>query len=431
MIKITLIHNLHELLWGLPLVSFILFTSLYLTIKLKGLQFRKLKKALLVATNNKKTKTANLTNFQTLCLLISSTLGAGNITGVAVAISLGGAGALFWMIVSVFLGMILKYRESYLAHQKRLFQDDMIIGGPYVYINNKKLAKVFAVGTMLSALLGMGTMIQSSGIMIGVKTIFKEENSIIFLLTGMFLAFLCGLVLIGGIKRIGRFCELIVPFMAIIYLMMCLIVIILNFNNLPNTIFLIIKEAFNFKPLLAGVTGYNILTALKEGTTKGIFASEAGLGSAPLASTEADFNNPNEAGLAAIASTFLGSVIVCTLTGLVIIITKSYLLDLEGVKISEEAFLRGLPFPKIITSILLLICLFCFGFTTMIGWNLYGTKCLMFLTNNKKVIKIYNWLYILMIFNGCLFKPKFIWEITELCNIMMIIPNIISLIKKE
>lgn len=440
------IENVYNFIWGIPLVTLILIVGIIYTIKLKGLQFCKLTKAisLLKRSNNK--KDGEVSSFQALCISLSATIGTGNIIGVGTALTLGGAGALVWMVISAFLGMATKYAEGFLAIKFRKKEKDMIIGGPYAYIEYgmgkkyKWLAKSFAIFGMAAAIFGLGTFIQVNGITdatlnlfdkstLNVINIFGYNISFCTIVSSLIITTVSGVVLLGGVKRIASVCEKMVPFMAIMYILICSGLLLFNIKLLPDALSLIIKSAFKKQSLVGGVVGYTVVGAIKQGVSKGIFTNEAGLGSAPIAISESNSNNPVEEGLIAMISTFLGTIIICTLTGLTIVVTNAYLEDLNSIYIIDYALFKGLPFSHFFTSIFILVATICFGFTSIIGWNLYGVKCLNYLFNNNlKVQKIYQIIYILFIFIGSYLEVKLIWNIAEIANGLMAIPNLIALI---
>lgn len=439
------IRYFHDLIWGIPLISLIIIVGVVLTIKLKGLQVTKLKKALSFTLKEEKGVKGEVSTFQALCISLSATIGTGNITGVSVAITLGGPGALFWMVVTAIFGMATKYTEGFLSVKYRQIKDDKIIGGPYAYIEygmGKRwivLAKTFAIFGMLASILGMGTLIQINGITDSFKNVFDKDSmyilkigkidiSICSIIIGSIITIFSALVLIGGVKRIGKVCELLVPIMAITYILICLILIINNISDVPYALKMVFIMAFNPRSIVGGVTGFTVSDAIKQGVSKGIFTNEAGLGSAPIATSTVKSNDPVRQGLVSMTSTFLGTLIICTLTGLCVVITRGYEQNLNGIYIAEYTFNNGLPFPSIVSSILILICIISFAFTTIIGWNLYGIRCLNYLVGSNKYEKLYNWIYIIIIFIGAYLEIELIWNITEILTALMAIPNLIALL---
>ncbi len=436
---LSIIKTIRDYIWSAPLIIFILFTGLYLTIKLKGLQITKLKEAFFILFKKSKFKTNGVSTFQAICISLGATLGAGNIIGVGVAITIGGPGALVWMIVTIIIAMPIKYMETYLASKYKRKQALYNESGPYIYIEdgmNKKyvfLAKLYAIFGMLASILGLGTFIQINGVTDAFKNIFNtyiyinniygNKISIISLLIGLMFSGISYFVIIGGIKKIGRVSEYLIPAVLIIYLSLCAILLTINYKLIPNIFKEIINNTFTKKAFSAGIIGI----AIKEGVNKGIFASEAGIGTSAIAISESD-EEPHKLGLATIGSTIFGTLFICILTGFVIIITNAYKQNLSGINIANYAFTNGIKINNTIISILIFICITIFAFTTIIGWNLYGVKCLSYLTKSKKIKNIYQWIYIMMIFVGAFLNSKNIWNLAEIFNGLMIIPNLIAIL---
>ncbi len=443
--SITLIQQIHDLVWGIPLIVLIMVVGLWLTIRLKGIQITKLAKAFRCLFQ-KEEGNGEVSTFQALCISISATVGTGNITGVATAIVIGGPGALFWMVITAFLGMAIKYAEGFLATKYRRIENDRLIGGPYAYIEYgmgkkfKWLAKAFAICGTFAAILGIGTMTQMNGIVDAAKNVFDKDGiymltlfghpvSIVIIITGVMVTCSAALILIGGVKRIGSACEKIVPVMAIAYIVICLIILGTHMKTIPESLLTIVKMAFTGQAAAGGVVAITVRNAIQEGVAKGIFSNEAGLGSAPIALATGKSNHPVHQGLMAMTSTFLGTVIICTLTGLCIVVTGAWSSGHQGISITNYAFTTGLPFPSLVGSILLLLCIVCFAFTTIVGWNLYGVRCLDYLTNgNKRIEKVYQWIYILALLMGAFLEINTIWNIAEICNAFMALPNLIALL---
>jgi hypothetical protein len=293
---------------------------------------------------------------------------------------------------------------------------------------------------MFASILGLGTLTQINGIVDATQNVFDKESlhllsigkinlSWCSLIAGALIAIFSALVLIGGVKRIGRVCEWIVPIMALTYIAICLLLICCNIKEIPLAIRSIVQMAFSNQALAGGITGITIRNVIQQGVAKGIFTNEAGLGSAPIATATVKSNDPIRQGLVAMTSTFFGTVIICSLTGLCVVLTGAWKENLMGISIADYAFTKGLPFPSIVCSLLILLCIICFAFTTIIGWNLYGVKCLDYLTKgNVKIQKIYNWLYILMVFIGAFLKIDLIWNLAEIINALMAIPNLIAIL---
>lgn len=430
--------------WYIPILVLIFLTGVILTIKLKGVQFRRLGLAFKLMLKSSNSGQGEISSFQALCISLSATLGTGNIIGVSSAIAIGGAGSLFWMFMFALVGLATKYSEGFLAIKYRRFnKDGEVIGGPFAYIEygmGKKfipLARLFAFFAALCALMGTGTMTQSNAMVDGFNILFKPTNfvtifnydvSILAIILGILITIICGIILFGGLKRISIVCEKVIPFLAVLYICSCLIIITLNISNVPSAFVTIVKMAFTSKSVIGGVVGYSLLRAITTGAQKGIFANEAGLGSTPIALATSKTSNPSHEGLISMAAMVV-TMVVCLITGLVVIVTGAWLEPLEGLYITNYAFINGLKFNATFSSILLVICLCIFAFTSIIGWCVYGEKSISYLTNNNKICrKIYVLLYVLSIFFGAILKVDLIWNLADIFNGLMAIPNLIALL---
>lgn len=442
--------KIDDFVWGLPLIILILVTGIYLTIRLHLLQIIHLPKALKFMVKNEEDGTGEVTSFGALCTALSATIGTGNIVGVATAIGIlaGGPGALFWMWIAALFGMATKYAEGLLAVKyRKIDEDGHVLGGPFYYIENgmgsrwKWLAKMFAFFGACVGLMGIGTFTQVNGIASAVQSFFDPEKahtisilgneySIAIVVTAFALAILVGLVVIGGIKRISKVSQIIVPFMAVLYIVVCLVLIFTNITKVPAAFALILKSAFNPAAFTGGAVS-SIAIAMQKGVARGIFSNEAGLGSAPIAAAAAQTKEPVRQGLVTMTGTFIDTIIVCTMTGLSIVMMGSWKVEgLEGVAVTTDAFQKGLYFlPSSTSAFILMICLVFFAFTTILGWDYYGERCLEYLTNGSKIsVQIYRWLYILAVFIGPYMTVKAVWTIADIFNGLMAVPNIIALL---
>ena len=437
--------SIDDFVTGIPLIVLILLTGIFFTIRLRGLQITQLPKALKFMVKNEEGGTGEVTSFGALCTALSATIGTGNIVGVATAIVSGGPGALFWMWIAAFFGMATKYAEGVLAIKYRVIDDDgHVLGGPFYYIHNgmgmkwKWLAKLFAFFGVGVGLLGIGTFTQVNGITSAVKDffdpnslhtlrIFNTEYSISVIIAGIILTVCVALVLIGGLQRISSVAQIIVPFMAIFYVLACLIIVFINIKEVPSALTTILKSAFGLDAVAGGILG-SIIISMQKGIARGIFSNEAGLGSAPIAAAAAQTKEPVRQGLVSMTGTFIDTIIICTLTGLSIVITNSYNTGLEGVSVTTNAFKQGLPFNATLSSFILMMCLVFFAFTTILGWNYYSERCLEYLTHtNQKVVKTYRWIYILAVFIGPFMTVSAVWTIADIFNALMALPNLIAL----
>ena len=433
--------------WGLPLICLIMATGIFLTARLGLVQIRHLGKAFKFMFKDEEDGSGEVTSFGALCTALSATIGTGNITGVATAIALGGPGALFWMVIAAFFGMATKYAEGLLAIKYRTIDEDgHVLGGPFYYIENgmgKKwtwLAKIFAFFVAGVGLFGIGTFTQVNSIASAVKNFFDPDMahtvsllggnySWATVIAGLFLTVCVGLVVLGGIQRIAKVSEIIVPFMAVLYVGLAVIIIITNITAVPAALASIVKSAFTGSALAGGAVG-SMFVAMQKGVARGIFSNESGLGSAPIAAAAARTKEPVRQGLVSMTGTFIDTIVICTMTGLSIVIAGSWLNpELEGVAITMDAFQKGLPFPSFVATFSLMLCLVFFAFTTILGWNYYGERCVEYLFNrNKGVVMGYRILYILAVFIGPYMTVKAVWNIADIFNALMAFPNLIALL---
>lgn len=440
-----------DLVWGLPLIIAILAVGLFLTIRLHGLQFRKMGTGfkMLFSKDSRKGSDGKgeVTSFQALCTALSATIGTGNIVGVATALAAGGPGALFWMWMAALVGTATKFSECMLAVKYRTkAADGHIVGGPFYYIENgmgpkwKWLAKIFAFFGLLVGLFGIGTFSQINGITSAVQGFFDPDKqaavqlfgrsySISVVIAGLLLTLCVALVIIGGLKRISAVAEKIVPFMAILYIAVTLIIILTHISAVPAAFAEIIQSAFGLRAAAGGALG-SMFLAMQKGIARGIFSNEAGLGSAPIAAAAAQTDEPVRQGLISMLGTVIDTLIICTMTGLTIVIMGTWNVEgLQGVQITTKAFQLGLPFPEQLSAFILMICLVFFAFTTILGWDYYSERCLDYLTHNSsRAVKIYRFLYIFCVFIGPYMTVAAVWTIADIVNGLMAIPNLIALV---
>ena len=443
-----ILNSIDNFVWGVPLMILILAGGILLTIRLGVMQIRKLPLALKWMVKNEEGGEGEISSFSALCTALSATIGTGNIVGVATAVGTGGPGALFWMVVTAFFGMSTKFAEGLLAVKYRVVgKDGHSLGGPFYYIElgmGKKwkwLAKLFAFFGVCVGLFGIGTFSQVNGISSAVHNFFDPndlhcvkllpflgEYSWSVIISSLVLSICVATVLIGGIKRIANVSQIIVPFMAIIYFAFAAILIIGNITAIPSAIAVIVKAAFSPKAVTGGVVG-SIFVAMQKGIARGIFSNEAGLGSAPIAAAAAQTKEPVRQGLVSMTGTFIDTIVICTLTGLSIVLTGAWQVPgLEGVDVTTYAFQQGLPFPPQISAFILLLCLVFFAFTTILGWDYYSERCLEYLSGgNIKHVKIFRWIYILAVFIGPYMTVSAVWTIADIFNGLMAIPNMIAI----
>ena len=436
-----------DLVWGVPLMVLIMAGGILLTIRMGLLQVRKLPLALKWMVRNEEEGEGEVTSFGALCTALSATIGTGNIVGVATAIGAGGPGALFWMELAAFFGMATKYAEGLLAVKYRVVdEENHALGGPFYYIEKgmgegwKWLAKIFAFFGICVGLFGIGTFSQVNGISSAVQGFFDPDKTNTVTIPGigtyswtvviasLILSVCVALVLIGGIQRIASVSQVIVPFMAIIYVVISVVLLICNITEIPHAIVVIVKGAFNPQAVTGGVVG-SMIIAMQKGVARGIFSNEAGLGSAPIAAAAAKTKEPVRQGLISMTGTFVDTIVICTMTGLSIVLTGAWQQEgLEGVQVTTYAFQNGLPIPAKLAAFLLMLCLVFFAFTTILGWDYYSERCLEYLTGSKgKSILVYRWLYIIAVFIGPYMTVKAVWTIADIFNGLMAIPNMIAI----
>ena len=436
---------LDDVVWGIPLIVLILSVGIYLTVRLGLLQIRHLPRALKYMVKNEEGGSGEVTSFGALCTALSATIGTGNIVGVATALCAGGPGALFWMILAAFFGMATKYAEGLLAIKYRTIDEKgHVLGGPFYYIENgmwrkwRPLAKIFAFFGAGVGLFGIGTFTQVNGISGAVKNFFDPNNahvislfgkdySYMVLVASVIITLCVAAVVLGGIKRIAAVSQVVVPFMAVAYVLAALSIIIFNIQEVPAAIALVVKSAYGVKAMAGGALG-TMLAAMQSGIARGIFSNEAGLGSAPIAAAAAQTKEPVRQGLVSMTGTFIDTIVICTMTGLSIVISGTWNVGLEGVEVTTKAFQMEMPFPPVVPSFILMLCLVFFAFTTILGWNYYGERCLEYLTNGRmKIVMGYRYLYILAVFIGPFMTVEAVWKIADIFNALMALPNLIAL----
>ncbi len=436
--------------WGIPLIVLIMGTGIYLTIRLGVLQFRKLGKALKYMVKNEEGASGEVTSFGALCTAMAATIGTGNIVGVATAVIAGGPGALFWMVIAACFGMATKYSEGLLAVKFREQKSDgRFLGGPFRYIEQgmgprwKWLAKLFAIFGVGAGLLGIGTITQVNGIASAVKNVFDPETqntvelfgtdySWATVIAAVVVALFTALVVIGGLQRIASVTSIVVPFMAIAYVIVCVSILIYNIEKLPHAVVTVVQGAFGIRAVSGGALGA-LLLAMQKGVARGIFSNESGLGSAPIAAAAAQTHEPVRQGLVSMTGTFIDTVVICTMTGLSIMVTGAYDFStangLDGVDVTIWAFSNGLPWAAGVGSIILMVCLALFAFTTILGWDYYSERCLEYLSGGRMgIVKVYRWLYILAVLIGPFLTLSAVWTLADIMNGLMAIPNLIALV---
>ena len=412
--------------WGPPMLILLVGTGFYLTIVLKGLQFRKLWYSLWLALVKRKEETAepgDITHFQALMTALSATVGTGNIAGVATAIAAGGPGALFLMWVTGLVGMATKYGEAVLAVKYRIKDENGdMSGGPMYYISKglgwKWLGFLFALFAAVAAF-GIGNMVQSNSVADAVNATFNVP----FWVTGIVLMVFTSLVILGGIKSIGKVTAVVVPIMIIFYMGGALIILVLNIAGIPAALAMVVKQAFTPTAASGGFLGAGVMMAIRMGVARGVFSNESGLGSAPIAAAAAQTKHPVTQALVSMTQTFIDTLIVCTLTGLVLILTGAWNSGETGASLTAMAFETGVTGGHYIVTIGLIL----FAYSTILGWCYYGEKSIEYILG-EKAIKPYRYLFILVVGVGAVSKLDFVWALSDTFNGLMAIPNLIGLL---
>ena len=424
---LELLNDIDSIVWGIPLLVLLVGTGIFLTLRLNLIQVFRLPLALTLITGAKNHGMGDVSSFKALCVALSATVGTGNIVGVATAIKLGGPGALFWMWLAAFFGMATKYAEGLLAIKYRSTDSKgEIAGGPMYYILNglgnnfKPLAYFFAIACVLVAFLGIGTFPQVNAIVDSFETTFGVSRTV----TDITLTVLVAAVTLGGLQSIAKVTEMIVPFMAVFYILISLCLIVLNITHVPAAVVEIIKSAFTGHAAVGGFAGSTIMLAMQAGIARGVFSNESGLGSAPIAAAAAKTKWPAEQGLISMTGTFIDTIIICTMTGLALILTGVWdSPTLAGAAMTSAAFAS--EFGSF-GSIALTVSLALFAFTTILGWNYYGERAMIFLAGTKGVLP-YRIIFILLVASGAFLQLDAIWTLADIVNGLMAIPNLIAL----
>ncbi len=424
---LSILNKIDSFLWGAPLIILLIGTGIYLTLRLGFLQVFKLPLALKLIFKAENKGKGEVSSFKSLCVALAATVGTGNIVGVATAVKMGGPGALFWMWVAAFFGMATKYAEGLLAIKYRSVDKNRnISGGPMYYIRKgmgekyKPLAIFFAFATMLVAFFGIGTFPQVNAIIDSVNISFGVPK----LATNIVLTVIVGSIIFGGLKNIAKVTSKLIPFMAIFYIGISFVIICMNITSIPDAIRLIVKDAFTGSAAVGGFAGSTIMMAMQSGVARGIFSNEAGLGSAPIAAAAAKTHYPSEQGLISMTGTFIDTIIVCSMTGLVLVLTGVWSGEYSGAAMTSAAFVQG--FGNF-GSILLTLSLVLFAFTTILGWNYYGERACVYLFGVKGITP-YRVIFIAMIALGVFLKLDIIWILADIVNGLMAIPNLIALV---
>ncbi|MBN2244636.1 MAG: sodium:alanine symporter family protein [Candidatus Aminicenantes bacterium] len=423
-----IITQIRDFIWGFPLIILLVGTGILLTFRLKGLQIRGLFYSLnlaLIKRKEDKEETGDISHFQALMTALAATVGTGNIVGVATAIVVGGPGALFWMWITGLFGMATKYSEAVLAVKYR--EKDKfgtMSGGPMYYITNglgwKWLGIMFAFFAAIASF-GIGNMVQSNSVADALET----SMGIPHWATGILLTLFTAMVILGGIKSIARVTQVLVPLMIVIYFTGALIVLVINISVIPSIFSLIFRSAFSASAAAGGFLGATMMQAMREGVARGIFSNESGLGSAPIAAAAAKTPNPVNQALVSMTQTFIDTLVICTMTGLVLLSTGFWSSGYTGAELTARAFDFALPggLGKFIVTIGLVF----FAYSTILGWSYYGEKSVEFLFK-ERAVKVYRVTFVIFVGIGTLLKLNTVWTLADLMNGLMAFPNLIALV---
>ena len=425
----NIVSAINGLVWGPPMLVLILGVGLFLSLGLKLMPILRLGEGFRLMwqgrTGGDATKEGEIPPFQALMTALSATIGTGNIAGVATAVFLGGPGALFWMWLTALVGMATKYSEAVLAvNFREVDERGAHVGGPMYYIRNGLgqkwawLGVLFAIFAAIAGF-GIGNTVQANSVADVLQTNFALPHWV----TGLILMVLVGLVLIGGIRRIGQVASALVPLMAISYVLAGLVVLAVNAAELPAAFALVFRHAFSETAAQGGFAGAAVWAAIRFGVARGIFSNEAGLGSAPIAHAAAQTRNPINQGMVAMLGTFIDTIIVCTITGMVIISSGAWTSGESGAALTSDAFALGFPGGNYVVAIALAV----FAFTTILGWSFYGERCVEFLFGVKAIVP-YRVLWILAIPVGATLNLGFVWLLADTLNAMMALPNLVALV---
>lgn len=422
------IQTASDFLWGFPLIILLVGTGFWLTFNLRGIQFTRLWHALYLALIKRKEdgdEPGDITHFQALMTALSATVGTGNIAGVATAIAVGGPGALFWMWITGLVGMATKYSEAVLAVKYREVDEyGTMSGGPMYYIskglNAKWLGALFALFAAIAAF-GIGNMVQSNSVADALESSFNLP----YWQTGIILTIATALVIIGGIKNIGRVAGVLVPIMIVLYMGAALIIIFMHISLIPAAFEMIIVYAFTPKAGLGGFLGATVMLTVRMGVARGVFSNESGLGSSPIAAAAAKTKHPVSQALVSMTQTFIDTIVVCTMTGLVLIISGEWSSGLTGARLTTVAFTTGIG--SVAGEYIVSIGLALFAYSTILGWSYYGEKSIEYLLGIKAV-KPYRYIFTVFVFVGAVAELETVWSIADLFNALMAFPNLVGLL---
>lgn len=417
------ISRVASFLWGVPLVLLLLGTGLYLTLLLRGIQLRAFIHAFKLVFHKEHDGEGDISHFAALMTALAATVGIGNIVGVATAITLGGPGAVFWMWATGMVGMATKYSEILLAQKYREKGKYGMRGGPMYYLKNglnmPRLAAAFAIFAVIASF-GIGNMTQANA----TAQIFQSKFGIDAMLSGIVMMTMTALVILGGIKSIGRFTSFLVPFMILVYVGSALVVLAINIDKLPHALWLIIDGAFNGTAATGGFVGATIVAAMRYGTARGFFSNESGLGSAPIAGAAARTKDPVKQALVGMTQTFIDTLVVCTMTALIILTAPAWTQGVSAAELTSVSFGHTLGYAGVV---IVAVSTALFAYSTLIGWSYYGERSIEFLLGDKAV-KPYRVIFVVFVLVGSISTLEAVWNFSDAANALMAIPNLIALV---
>jgi AGCS family alanine or glycine:cation symporter len=418
-----IISDISSLVWGVPMLTLLVGTGLFLTIRLKGLQFWALGHAIKLIFKDEKEAKGDISHFQALMTALAATVGIGNIVGVATAISFGGPGAVFWMWVTGFVGMATKYSEAILAVKYRQEGENGFKGGPMYYLthgaNMPKLGYAFALFTVLASF-GIGNMTQSNA----VANVLSSQFSIEPWISGIVLLTVTSFVILGGIKSIGKTASILIPFMIIVYISTALIIIVMNFDKVGDAFGLIFYHAINPIAAGGGFLGAAVASAIRYGIARGVFSNESGLGSAPIAAAAAKTNDPVKQALVSMTQTFIDTLVVCTMTAVIILMAPVWTTGGSAGELTLRSFEYFLGDAG---AIIIVIATVLFAYSTILGWSYYGERAFEYMFGEKS-IKLYRVVFVSFVLVGAMMELKFVWNFSDVANGLMAVPNLIALL---
>lgn len=433
--------------WGWPTMLLFVGVGLLFTVRLRGLQITRLGRALRSIFREEGGK-GGISSYAALCTSLAATIGTGNIVGVATAMRAGGPGALLWMLLAAVFGMATQYAEGFLSVKYRVRQNGRWLGGPFLYIERglgvrwKWLAVLFAGIGVAVGILGVGTVTQVNSITSAVENYFDAEKAHLAftlwgrghtwaaVISGAVVTVAAGLVLLGGVKRIAGVCEMLVPLMSVTYVLFSCILLVRYAGRIPPALRLIVTSAFSPRAALGAAAGITLKNALRMGIGRGVFTNEAGLGTTPIAAAAAHSGDPVRQGLVTMTGTFIDTIVICTITGLFLTVTGAWGKEgLIGIQITDYAWRTALPWPQSLSSFCLMVCLSFFAFSTIVGWSFYAEQCLNYLSGGReRAVRAYRFFYILAVAIGPYLTVHAAWEIADILNALMALPNLTALL---